>query len=155
MHTISGFTFQKLSNSNNNESFLLLFDGLWKVKAKYIVLCLNALAKLRNAKGASYHPVLMGNTLLLVICISRINPVNELVLLSSRWYAGQETLWSRYGNFIESTIHFFLHCTHFSDQRLTLINKIKDIDKRIFEKNDSLTLPSGEENFQQQLTNLY
>ena len=35
------------------------------------------------------------------------------------------------GNFIESTIHFFLRCTHFSNQRLTLINKIKDIDKRI------------------------
>ena len=25
----------------------------------------------------------------------------------------------------------FPHCTHFSNQRLTLINKIKDIDKRI------------------------
>ena len=42
------------------------------------------------------------------------------------------------GNFVESTTHFFLHCTHFSNQRLTFINKIKDIDKRIFDKNDSL-----------------
>ena len=42
------------------------------------------------------------------------------------------------GKFVESTTHFFLHCTHFSNQRLTLINKIKDIDKRIFDKNDSL-----------------
>ena len=42
------------------------------------------------------------------------------------------------GNFVESTTHFFFHCTHFSNQRLTLINKIKDIDKRIFDKNDSL-----------------
>ena len=41
-------------------------------------------------------------------------------------------------NFGESTTHFFLHCTHFSNQILTLINKIKDIDKRIFDKNDSL-----------------
>ena len=38
-----------------------LFDGLWKVKAKYIVLYLNTLAKLQKAKGASRHPALMGN----------------------------------------------------------------------------------------------
>ena len=44
------------------------------------------------------------------------------------------------GNFVESTAHFFLHCTHFSNQRLTLINKIKDIDKHIFDKNDSFTI---------------
>ena len=52
------------------------------------------------------------------------------------------------GNFVESTAHFFLHCTHFSNQRLTLINKIKDIDKHIFDKNDSLitqTLLFGDE----------
>ena len=52
------------------------------------------------------------------------------------------------GNFVGSTAHFFLHCTHFSNQRLTLINKIKDIDKRIFDKNDSLitqTLLFGDE----------
>ena len=52
------------------------------------------------------------------------------------------------GNFVESTTHFFLHCTHFSNQRLTFINKIKDIDKRIFDKNDSLitqTLLFGDE----------
>ena len=29
------------------------------------------------------------------------------------------------GNFAESTTHFFLHCTHFSNQRLKLSNKIK------------------------------
>ena len=52
------------------------------------------------------------------------------------------------GKFAESTTHFFLYCTHFSNQRLTLINKIKDIDKRIFDKNDSLitqTLLFGDE----------
>ena len=43
------------------------------------------------------------------------------------------------GNFAELTAHFFLQCTYFSNQRLTLTNKIKDIDKRIFDKNDSLT----------------
>ena len=37
------------------------FNGLWKVKDKYIVLCLNALAKLQNARGACHHSVLMGN----------------------------------------------------------------------------------------------
>ena len=49
------------------------------------------------------------------------------------------------GNFVESTTHFF---PHFSNQRLTLINKIKDIDKHIFDKNDSLitqTLLFGDE----------
>ena len=39
------------------------FDGLWKVKAKYIVLCLNALAKLWNVRGTSRHPAFMGNCL--------------------------------------------------------------------------------------------
>ena len=42
------------------------------------------------------------------------------------------------GNFVESTTHFFIHCTHFSNQRLTFINKIKDIDRRILDKNDFL-----------------
>ena len=42
------------------------------------------------------------------------------------------------GNFVELKTRFFLHCTHFSNQRLTKINKIKDINKRIFEKNDYL-----------------
>ena len=53
-----------------------------------------------------------------------------------------------FGNFVESTTHFYLHCTHFSNQKLTLINKIKDLDKLIFDKNDSLitqTLLFGEE----------
>ena len=52
------------------------------------------------------------------------------------------------GNIVESTKHFFLHCTQFSNQRLTLINKIKDIEKRIFDKSDSLltqTLLFGDE----------
>lgn len=29
------FTFQRLSNSNNNDSFLI--DGLWKVKVRYVL----------------------------------------------------------------------------------------------------------------------
>ena len=29
----------------------------------------------------------------------------------------------RCGNFVESTTHFFLHCTHFSNQRMTSLTK--------------------------------
>ena len=43
-------TIQTPSNSNNNK-LLLQFGGLWKVKANYIVLNLNALSKFWNAKG--------------------------------------------------------------------------------------------------------
>ena len=56
------------------------------------------------------------------------------------------------GNIVELTKHFFLHSTLFSNQRLTLFNKIKDIDKRIFDKNDSLKtqiLLFGDGNFPQ------
>ena len=88
-------TFQMPLNSSMNESLLLLFDDLWKVKTKHIVLCLIALTKFWNAKGASYHPALMGNIQLLVTCVSHINPVNELLFVSSACYAGQEMLWSR------------------------------------------------------------
>ena len=79
-----------------NESLLLLFDDLWKVKTKHIVLCLIALTNFWNAKGASYYPALMGNIQLLVTCISHINPVNELLFVCSACYAGQEMLWSRW-----------------------------------------------------------
>ena len=40
------FTIERIprgQNSNSKESLLLLFDGLWKVKTKYIALHLNAL----------------------------------------------------------------------------------------------------------------
>ena len=43
-------------------------EVLWNVKAKYIVLCLNALAKLQNPKGVSRPPALMGYYS--VVCIS-------------------------------------------------------------------------------------
>ena len=86
------FTFQMPSNSSTNESLLLLLDGLQKVKAKDKVLYLITSAKFGNAKGASYHSTLMGNTQLLVTCIIRINPVNEFLLVCSTCYAGQEML---------------------------------------------------------------
>ena len=41
--------------------FCYYFDDLWKVKARYIVLCLNALAKLQNVKGTYRHPALIGD----------------------------------------------------------------------------------------------
>ena len=91
--TYQDFTFQRPSDSSNNESLLLLFDGLQKVMAKYIVLCLMASAKFQNVKGASYQPALMGNTRLLLTCISRINPVDEQLLVSSTCYTGQDMLW--------------------------------------------------------------
>ena len=38
------------------------FDGLWKVKkVKYIILCLNALAKLQNTRRWSRYAALIGN----------------------------------------------------------------------------------------------
>ena len=43
--------------------FWLLFDSFWKVKTKYIVLCLNGLAKFWNAWRASCHPATIGNCL--------------------------------------------------------------------------------------------
>lgn len=91
--TYQDFTFQRPSDSSNNESLLLLFDGLQKVMAKYIVLCLMASAKFQNVKGTSYQPALMGNTRLLLTCISRINPVDEQLLVSSTCYTGQDMLW--------------------------------------------------------------
>ena len=53
--------FQKTSNSNNNKLLLLLFDGLWKMNAKYIALCLNASAKLQNLREASRLLAFTGN----------------------------------------------------------------------------------------------
>ena len=57
----SAFTFRRPLNSNNNESLLLLLDGLQKVKGTCIVLCLNASANLQNASVASCHVALMSN----------------------------------------------------------------------------------------------
>ena len=43
-----------------------------------------------------------------------------------------ETLWKL------SKARILLHPVHFVNQRLTVSNRIKDIDKRILEKNDTL-----------------
>ena len=40
---IDPMTFQSPSNSNNDNYCCYCFDGVWKVKPKYIVLCSNAL----------------------------------------------------------------------------------------------------------------
>ena len=48
-----------LSSYTIMNHFCYCFDGLCKVKAKYKVLCLNNLAKLQIARGASRHPALM------------------------------------------------------------------------------------------------
>ena len=80
--------FQKTSNSNNNNLLLLLFDGLWKVKDNYVVLCLNASPKLLNLREASRLLALIGICLTWshmfysyqsseVTCLTPINPVNS------------------------------------------------------------------------------
>ena len=65
----------------------------WSLYAKYIVLCLNASAKLRNARGLYRCPDLIDN--FPTTCLSPINPVNGLLLVSCRWCAGHEILWPR------------------------------------------------------------
>ena len=40
-------------------------------------------------------------------------------------------------NDIETTAHYLLHCPLFSDERLILINNIRDIDNNILNLNDS------------------
>ena len=51
----------KQFHDKNNPKLLLLFHSLWKVTTKYTALCLNALAKLQNARVASRHPALIDN----------------------------------------------------------------------------------------------
>ena len=38
---------------------------------------------------------------------------------------------------VESDVHFFLHCHHFSQQRQTLMNNIRPIDKDIINETDN------------------
>lgn len=44
-----------------------------------------------------------------------------------------------------SEAHICHHCTHFVNQSLTVSKKIKDIDKRILEKNPTLMTQKGGE----------
>ena len=38
---------------------------------------------------------------------------------------------------VEITIHYFLHCPNFSNERLTLFGKLQSIDENILSKDDS------------------
>ena len=38
---------------------------------------------------------------------------------------------------VATTIHYFLHCPNFSNERLTLFNKLQSIDENILSKDDS------------------
>ena len=38
---------------------------------------------------------------------------------------------------VERTIHYFLHCPNFSNERLTLFNKLQSIDENLLSKGDS------------------
>ena len=42
------------------------------------------------------------------------------------------------GQHIETTIHFFLHCSDYSNQRKTLFEKIINIKRSLLNQNDSL-----------------
>ena len=55
------------------------FDGLWKFEVKYIVLCLNAFAKLQHVRGAFSFPFLAGNAQLVVTFLGPINTQNQSV----------------------------------------------------------------------------
>ena len=42
------------------------------------------------------------------------------------------------GRHIETTIHFFLHCSNYSNQRKTLFEKIRCIKSSLLNQNDSM-----------------
>ena len=51
---------------------------------------------------------------------------------------------------VETTIHYLLHCPNFSNERLTLFDKLESIDENIFSKDDSnisKVLPFGDDSF--------
>ena len=83
------FTFQRTSNSCNNELLLLLFVGLWKVK---IILCLNGSLKFQNAWKAFDYPALIGNCKSCSHSLSPVNPLNGLLLVYYRWCAANKIL---------------------------------------------------------------
>ena len=62
----------------------------------------------------------------------------------------------RYNNkFIESSVHFFLHCPNFTTQRQTLLNKLKSINASIMTENENSVvrmLLFGRPDFMIQLT---
>ena len=64
------------------------FDGL-----DHKVLCLNALAKQQNAKGALRHPTLMVNYSTFSFMPWPYQSINGLLSVRSRWCAGHEILW--------------------------------------------------------------
>ena len=71
------------------------FDGLWKIKAKNLALCLNAFAKLQNPKGHLRTKFRRPTDRLIVTCLGPMNPLNSLLSVHSRWCAGHEILWPR------------------------------------------------------------
>lgn len=88
------FSFQGPSNSNNEESLLLLFDSLWKVKVRYIVFHLNVLVKSKwnFGKRGQHFATQFWWTRLVVTCLSPIDPVNGLLIVRFRWCPRLEML---------------------------------------------------------------
>ena len=64
------------------------------------------------------------------------SPQQKILLLDLFFWTTKKI--ACHSNKAESTTHVFLHCAHFANQRLSLLNKIEDIDKLFFEKKDSL-----------------
>lgn len=92
----SVFTFQKSSNSNNYQLLLLLFDGLWEVRFKSILLitlCEVLWLNFRTREEYLDSQFLLESARFLVIGLSPINPINGLLLAGSRWCAWYEMLW--------------------------------------------------------------
>ena len=40
------------------------------------------------------------------------------------------------GNDMETSAHFLIHCPHYSNERSTFLNTIRNINRNIFDKND-------------------
>ena len=77
MLIFSAFTFQRTSSIN--ELLLLLFDGIWKVKAGYIVLCLDVSVKFQYFSRTFCHPAWMDNSWTCShMSYSSFSPVNGL-----------------------------------------------------------------------------
>ena len=58
---------------------------------------------------------------------------------------------------IESTVHFFLHCTNFPIPRQTLFQKIRNIDESILSQSETQptqTLPYGNQNYHSSISRL-
>ena len=76
-------------------NYFCCFDGLGKMKNKFITSCLDALAELRNTRGASRYAALMGNYPTFSYMLGPTNRLNDLLSVRCRCCTGHEILWPR------------------------------------------------------------